>query len=163
MAFRIRKYLNDKAAVTLVHSFVTSKLDYCNALLYGLPDRLLQRFKRIKKYDNITPTLKALHWLCVPERIQYKISLLTFKALHGLAPNYLRMLIACYKPERELRSTDANLLATPNVRLKSYGDRAFSKAAPECWNSLPFSLRSINDLEDFKRALKTHLISKSFQ
>jgi hypothetical protein len=171
---RIRKYLNDKAAVTLVHSFVTSKLDYCNALLYGLPDRLLQRLqrvlncaarvvKRIKKYDNITPTLKDLHWLCVPERIQYKISLLTFKALHGLAPNYLRMLIACYKPERELRSTDANLLATPNVRLKSYGDRAFSKAAPECWNSLPFSLRSINDLEDFKRALKTHLFSKSFQ
>jgi hypothetical protein len=171
---RIRKYLNDKATETLVHSFVTSKLDYCNALLYGLPEKLLQRLqrvlncaarvvRRVRKFENITPTLKDLHWLRVPERIQYKITLLTFKALHGLAPNYLRQLIDCYKPQRNLRSTQANLLVTPNTRLKSYGDRAFYKAAPECWNSLPYSIRCINDVDEFKRALKSHLFAKSYQ
>ena len=44
---RIRKYLNDKAAMTLAHAFVTSKIDYCNALLYGLPDKLYQKLQRV--------------------------------------------------------------------------------------------------------------------
>ena len=80
----------------VLHAFVTSRIDYCNGLLYGLPDREIGKLQRVqnatarlltscKKYDHITPVLRKLHWLPVKYRINFKILLLTFKALHGIA------------------------------------------------------------------------------
>ena len=71
---RIRPYITENACKTLVCSLVTSRLDYCNALLYGLPASVIKRLQRIqniaarvvtrrKKHDHITPTLETLHWL----------------------------------------------------------------------------------------------------
>ena len=40
---RIRKYLSQQSTETLIHAFITSRLDYCNGLLYGLPDCLLNK------------------------------------------------------------------------------------------------------------------------
>ena len=88
----------------VLHAFVTSKIDYCNVLLYGLPDceiAKLQRFQNAaarllmscKTYDRITPILLNLHWLPVRYRINIKIALLTFKALYGMAPSYIIDLI----------------------------------------------------------------------
>ena len=84
----IRKYLNKSSAEKLVNSLVTSNLDYCNSLLYGLPSSKLKRLQRIqntaariimrtRKYDHITPVLKQLHWLPISQRIEFKILLLT--------------------------------------------------------------------------------------
>ena len=171
---RLRKFLTEKAAITLVHAFVTSKLDYCNALMYGLPDTLHTKLQRvmnsaarivmkISKFDSISPVLKDLHWLKIPQRVEYKILLLTFKALHGLAPMYLQDLIQVYTPPRALRSADLNLLFDPKVNLKCYGERAFVKASPGCWNRLPRDIRFITDVDSFKRAIKTHLFEKSFK
>ena len=69
----------------------------------------------------------------------FKVLLLTFKALNNLAPPYLSQLIVPYNPTRNLRSASKHLLEVPNVRLKSYGDRAFSVAAPKHWNDIPLN------------------------
>ena len=86
--------------------------------------------------------LRQLHWLSVTERIDYKILLLTFNSLHGMAPEYLCELLSLYNPGRSLRSSGKSLLVTPKYKLKSYGQRAFSCASPELWNSFPDDIRS---------------------
>jgi hypothetical protein len=67
-----------------------------------------------------------------------------------------------YPTPRPLRSSDENLLAIPQSITKSYGDRAFSIAAPKHWNGLPDELRFINELGQFKRQLKTHLFKSAY-
>ena len=94
---RIRKYLSRQSAISLIHAFTTIKLDYCNSLLYGLPPIYINKLQRVQnaaarlvtntpRICHITPTLKDLHWLPIKHRIQFKIVLLTFKCLYGLAP-----------------------------------------------------------------------------
>lgn len=100
----IRDCLNQQAAERLVLSLVTARLDYGNGLLIGLPGQLLDKLQRVQnsaarivtrtgRYEHITPVLKKLHWLPVRYRIQYKVLLLTFRALHGEAPVYISDLI----------------------------------------------------------------------
>ena len=100
--------------------------------------------------------LKKLHWLPVPERIKYKIILLTFKTLHFGKPSYLNELLAPYQPSRTLRSAESHLLRVPDIR-SSAGRRSFSYAAPELWNAMPLSLRTCSSLSSFGRMLKTFL------
>ena len=128
---RIRRYLSQNDTEKLVHTFVTSKLDSCNSLIYGLPacqESKLQRIQnsearlvaRVKKFDHISPVLNNLHWLTVRKRITFKILLITYKALHGLAPTYLSELLTVYKPFRRSRSEISNLLVVPKYRTKLY-------------------------------------------
>ena len=102
---RIKKYLSRDSLITLVHAFITSRLDYCNGLLFGLPKAQIAKLQRVQnaaarlilgigKFSHITPALYELHWLPVSLRIDYKILLLTFKCIYGLAPTYLRDLIS---------------------------------------------------------------------
>ncbi|XP_006822713.1 uncharacterized protein LOC102806180 [Saccoglossus kowalevskii] len=115
-----------------------------------------------KKYDHISPVLQKLHWLPVRYRIDYKLMLLTFKALNGLAPNYILDLIHVYTPSRCLRSSIKKLLRNTNYRQKTYAGRAFSYAAPKLWNDLPLDLREVTDVNIFKKRLKTYLFSKAY-
>ena len=100
--------------------------------------------------------------LVTQKRIEYKLLLITFKATHNLAPQYISDMLHPYPTPRPLRSSDENLLAIPQSRTKSYGDRAFSIAAPKLWNGLPDELRFINELGQFKRQLKTHLFKSAY-
>lgn len=170
----IRKSITYEACEKLIHAFVTSRLDCGNALLFGLPDNQHKRLQRMLNiaariltltsvYSHITPILKELHWLPIPQRIEYKILLLTFKALHGLAPLYLTNLLTPYRTvERKTRSSEANFLQIPDTRTKTFGDRAFSWAAPTLWNKLPVKLRKMDNLEGFKSAIKTVLFSSAY-
>ena len=91
----------------------------------------------IGKYDHISATLKSLHWLLVIQRIEFKISVLVYTYLNGVAPQYLCKLLHFYAKDRDLRSAgDKTLLETPQVRTK-FGERAFCYYAPNIWNSLP--------------------------
>ena len=116
---KIRASLTVVACKTLVHALVISRVDYGNALLYGITDRLLHRLEMIqhsaariimciKRHDRqiITAVLRHLHlhWLPVKWRINYKIVVLVFRTLHGLAPAYVSTLITPYQPRRALRS-----------------------------------------------------------
>ena len=106
---KVRKYLPQHAAETVVNALVTSRLDNCNALLLGLPKNLLQKLKYVQnsaarlimgtnKCDHIRPVLKKLHWLPIDNRIVFKVLLLTFKAGAKLAPQYIQDLINDYTP-----------------------------------------------------------------
>ena len=167
---RIRKLLSTKTTETLVHAFITSKLDHCNSLLYNVPRyvivKKLQSVQNAaarlitgsRKYDHITPILFDLHWLPVSERIKFKIILLTHKALHQQSPIYIHDLIRRYST-----SSYAFRRCPANFNLKSYGSRAFAVSTPELWNKLPVDIRSCDNLNLFKRKLKTHLFTNYFK
>ena len=170
---RIRKSISFEACEKLIHALVTSRLDCGNALLYGLPEYQMCRLQRMfhiaariltltPPSNHITPILIELHWLPVSQRIDYKILLITFKAIQEVAPQYICDLLKPYSVPRTLRSSEANLLAIPPTRTKTYGDRSFSAAAPTLWNKLPDDLRELNELSPFKRQLKTYLFKCAY-
>jgi len=169
----IRNCLSKESAITLVHAFISSRLDYCNALLVGITETSLAKLQRVqnmaarlvtktRKRDHITPILRQLHWLPVRQRIIFKVLLLTFKALNNLAPDYLRLLLNTYIPQRQLRSSDSSLLTVPRTRLKMAGDKAFAHFAPQMWNDLPLHIRSSDKLNNFKSMLKHHLYTQAY-
>ena len=170
---KLRPTLTLADAEKLVHAFISSRLDYCNALLIGISSKSIQRLQyiqnsaarillRVRKYDHITPILKTLHWLPVPLRIEYKVSLLTHQCIHGHAPQYLKELLSLQASSCSLRSRNKNLLKAPRTKLRTMGDRAFSATAPRLWNALPDHLRAPQTTDAFKRELKTHLFRKAF-
>ena len=167
----VRHLLSAEATTTLVCAFVFSKLDYCNSLLAGLPKHLIHRLQRIQnnaarlvcrssKFEHVSPLLRSLHWLPISNRIDYKISSLTYSAVCSTGPEYLSELVQVYTPSRSLRSSsDTRLLRIPTVRTKSYGQRSFSFQAPTVWNTLPAPLRHAESVASFKSSMKTHLFS----
>ena len=169
---RIKKCLSSDALQTVIHALISSRLDYCNSLLAGVPDCVLQNLQYLqnsaarllsgtKKYEHITPILKSLHWLPVRYRIDFKILLMTYKALNGMAPKYICELLV-YRDARQSRSTSQNYLIVPKTRCVTFGDRAFSVYAPREWNKLPLSIRNATSVEAFKTQVKTHLFRKYF-
>lgn len=170
---KIKHYVNKTSLEKLVHAFVTSHLDYCNSILYGIPKYQLQKLQRIqnsaarlitdtKRSQHISPILKNLHWLKVEHRIFFKIILLTFKARIGLAPSYINDLLIIDNPSRSLRSVHQYKYKIPRTKSKTIGNRSFYYAAPLLWNSLPFYLRETTDLNHFKTHLKTYLFNMCY-
>uniref|UniRef100_A0A3B1IUE7 Reverse transcriptase domain-containing protein n=1 Tax=Astyanax mexicanus TaxID=7994 RepID=A0A3B1IUE7_ASTMX len=170
---RVRPFLKQMDAEKLIHAFVFSRLDYCNALFTGLPKSTTDRLQlvqnaaarvltRTKKREHITPVLASLHWLPVSFRIDFKILLLVFKCLTGSAPQYISELLTEYVPDRALRSSGAALLGIPKMQYKKTGEAAFCFYAPKIWNSLPIHIRQSPDITQFKKQLKTHLYTLAF-
>ena len=156
-----------------VVALVLSRLDYGNATLAGIPDCLCDRLQSVmnaaarlifsaRKYDHVTTLLEELHWLRAHQRITYKLAMLSYRCLHGLAPSYLAR-VADIKSRRHLRSAATERLETPPVRRPTIGGRAFPAAAADAWNGLLASpVTSAPSLETFRRSLKTELFSRSF-
>jgi hypothetical protein len=165
----IRSYITDSACKTLVCSLIASRLDYGNALLYGVNASALAKLQRVqntaarliarrKKYDHITPVLIELHWLPVKFRCEYKLLVYVLKSLHGIAPVYLQNLLTVYKPTRSLRPANSMRIQITRVKTKSYGIRRFDMAASTLWNNLPGDLRVLDSVDIFKSIMKTHLL-----
>jgi len=123
--------------------------------------RLIHRSSR---YEHVTPIAQDLHWLRSPERIDFKLAVLTYRCLHGLAPRYLsdyiQSVAVAYR--RRLRSSSSSPLVIRRTRLSTVGDRAFPVAGCRFWNSLPPDVTSASTLSVFRNRLKTHLFSPSF-
>ena len=86
------------------------------------------------------------------------VLLVTFKALHGLAPPSIVSLYEQYNLSRSLCSSTKNLLAIPTSHSVVYGDCAFSIAAPRLWNSMPSQIRNADSLSNSNSLLKTNLL-----
>ena len=113
----------------------------------------------IPKFTHISPYLKELHWLPIKFRIEFKITILTFQAIHGLAPKYFCELVRIKEQSSyHLRSSEEIILLQPSEKsLTRHGDRAFQFAAPRLWNRLPRDLKLLNSIGTFKTQLKTYL------
>ncbi|KAF7252893.1 putative RNA-directed DNA polymerase from transposon BS [Varanus komodoensis] len=123
---QLRPYLENDCLATVTHALVTSRLDFCNALYVGLPlttVRILQlvqnRAARLLtgtgRYVHMTPVLRQLHWLPIEVRAQFKVLVMTYKALNGLGPGYLKERLHPYMPSRPLRSAGEALLREPSM------------------------------------------------
>src|SRR3989441_11277634 len=109
----------------------------------------------VRRSHHISPTLRSLHWLHIPQRITFKIASITFKTLHNNQPSYLRNLLIPYRPPHSLRSSDQHLLTVPFFK-SSQACRSFLFAASTIWNFLPLALRTSSSSTSFHSALKTH-------
>ena len=142
----------------------------------GLPASLLDRLQSVlnaaarlvnsaRKFDHVTPVLRDLHWLRVPERISFRLSALVYRGLHGLAPAYIArdlQPVAAINARRRLRSASTAALLVPMTRHCTIGDRAFPVAAARAWNSLPPFVTNAPSLPVFRQRLKTELFRHSF-
>ena len=147
---QIRRYLTDNSTKLLVQAVIMARVDYCSSLLYGTPAVHLAKLQHLQnsaarlishtpRHHHITPVLYALHWLPVRFRIEYKIAVITFKTIHGMAPKYLHDLINIRQNRHyNLRSNKGIVLCDASGKFKrTLGDRSFRAAAPKIWNKLP--------------------------
>ena len=130
--------------------------------LLGLYHKKLQRVQNtaarviagLGKYDHVTMTLHELHWLPVDMKIKYKILLLTYKALNGLAPSYISDLLVLHSELRYLKSRGQSHLAPPHTK-RGYGDKCFTVfTEPQLWNGIHDSLKCTPTVNAFKCHLK---------
>ena len=112
---KIRSYLDRESTEAIIHAFVTTNLDYCNAILYGLPKVLLNRLQLVqnraarivtftKTHEHSIPSLIDLHWLPVEYGITFKILLLVYKAINGFSPSHVSNLLSFCSSSYSLRS-----------------------------------------------------------
>jgi len=155
---------------SLVSALVLNRLD-CNSLLIDLPITHIQRLQSVqnaaarlifnlRRCHHITDALIGLHWLCVPERITFKVATLTYSAMHGSASPYLASSFTCVADmphRRRLRSASTEQLDVPTCRRSTIGGRAFPVAGAKVWNSMPSDVTSASLLPVFKNRLKTYL------
>ena len=162
---RIKSFLSNDQIKVLVLAIVISTIDYCNALYYRCPGNVIDQLQVIqnracriifglKKKESVEEKLQSLHWLKVKERIEFKLLMLIYKALHNAAPTYISELLT----PASLDSRNKFILHTGNQK----SNRAFKCCAPVLWNSLPNALKHCDNLQTFKSGLKTHLFGKSF-
>ncbi len=165
---KIRPFLTEHAAQLLVQALVISRLDYCNALLAGLPSNTIKPLQMIQnaaarlvfnepKRAHVTPLFVSLHWLPVAARIQFKTLMLAYRTITGSAPTYFHSLLQTYIPSRSLRSASERRLVVPSQRGSKSLSRTFSFTAPGRWNDLPTPIRNAGSMSFFRQQLKTHL------
>jgi hypothetical protein len=170
----IRRYITRDIAKGVVVALILSNLDYCNALLAGGPttqidrlDNILNRAARVVERASykchITPLLKNLHWLPVNARIQYKVALLVYKALHGLAPSYLESLFQKRTRDPRLRQIYDVTDLQPQRKVKEASKQALGQVGPTVWNNIPPAVRHSASLPLFKKNLKTYLFLNNFK
>jgi len=130
-------------------------MKYGNFVLVGLPAYLQRRLQsvlnaaarlvfRLSRYDHVSDALATLRWLRLPQRVDFKVAVMAFRVLHGLATPYLNDLVrvADLPGRRRLRSSSSHQLTVPPVRLTTVGRRTFLVAASLLCNSLPFDIQS---------------------
>ena len=170
---QIRRFLTKEATEALVNAYVTSRLDYCSSLLFGVNKALIAKLQRVQnmaarvikgmsKYEHITPVLKESHWLPFEQRIMFRILVHTFKGLYGKAPPYICDMVSFLEFTRARRSSSRYMLKANLVKTK-YGIRAFRNNSALLWNRLPLEIRSSTSQTAFKKLLKTYLFKQAYK
>ena len=153
-----------EAATSLVHAFISCRLDYCNTLIRGIADNQLQRLQSVqnaaarlvtglRRTEHITTTLKSLHWLPIRQPVSYKLAMV-HKCLrpNGRALEYLAEFSRCVDQRPGMRSAARTRTQT------SFCDSLFAVAGPHIWNNdnLPDPIRDFLSFLTFTKLLKSH-------
>ena len=173
--WRIRRFFDQDTCAHVVRALIISHLDYCNSPLHRISKYEINRLQRLQNKatklvfalggrEHVTPLLKDLYWLCMDERIKFKVLLHIYKCLHGQNPSCLKEAMVLYTPGHAgLRSNlDATRLVTPKHAPLVIGVRSFFKAGPRLWNLILAAIRSAQSIEVFKKQLNTHLFAESY-
>jgi len=171
----LRRYVTNDCFRSFVVSLVHSRLDYGNFVFVGLPVYFQRRLQavlkaavrlvfRLRRYDHVSDALVVLHWLRLPELVNFKLALMAYRVLNGMAPSYLNQLVLASDllGRRRLRSAFTLQLVVSLYRLSTVGRCSFPVAASIFWNSLPDDVHSATSLSTFRRQLKTFLFQESF-
>ena len=173
------RYLTSKFFQGLTHSlvraFIHNRIDYCNGILASSPKYLTEKLQsvlrvaarlvlRLPSRSPVSTLMRdQLHWLCVESRVKFKLALLAYKSVHGLAPEYLSAYcipVSRMPGRTHLRSAGQWTMLVPRTKTVTIGPRGFHCSYPSVWNSLPASLRDFNlSLETFRQKLKLHLFT----
>ena len=129
----IQHLLDTNTTASLCLSLCISHIDYCNSLLYGIPQASLKKLQRVQnmcaclglrrsKTDSATSCLRDLHWLPVKQRIHYKILTLTYKSYHGIGPGYLQQMIVKHQatPPGAKICTTSGLTCNPTYKIQDF-------------------------------------------
>ena len=149
-------------------STVPTRLDYCNSTYAGLPQKSLYKLQlaqhtaarlvaRIPRHHHITPTLKHLKRLPINKRCQFKILVMTFKALHSQVPSYMCDLLHWYTLARTLRSASTTSLEPNRSKTVRYGKRLFDTSKAVLWNNLPNNIKCATSIIHYKNLLKQYM------
>ena len=158
---RIKRFLSRQRLEQLVHAIISHRLDYCNSVLINISKENLFKYQKVqntaarlilgkRRRDSAAEALKELHWLNIDARITFKILLLVFKVLKGKCSMSLTYKGFNGRPE------DYLLLQTPHFKTK-YGKRIFEYNGSRLWNALPLNIRSEDNIEVYKKKIKTML------
>ena len=173
----IGRYLDEEVKLMMVTQLVISKLDYCNSLYMNLPKTRLNKLRstlngairfiyNIKdRSEDLLPYYKRAHILPLDQRIFFKVCLLTYKAVYGISPAYIRNLVEIENPLTTARTRskiegDCYRLKTPKTTNSKIDQRRFTNYAPTTWNSLPWEIRSLRNVDIFKGRLKHYLYDR---
>ena len=162
---------------TLIHAFITSRLDFCCSIYHPLPKNLVSRVQTIqnacakfvtgaKKFDSATAARFKLHWLPVAARSKFRILTYAYRIVHAKEsiPKYLSEPYTTQKHERVTRNNLSNTLhCLYKFRLVTVGCRSVYCTILDLWNSLPGDLRYIPTYSAFKRSLKTYLFREAYE
>ncbi len=159
---KIRPFLSEHATQLLGQALVLTRLDYCNALLAGLPASSIRPLQLIQnaaarlifnelKRTYVTPLFINLHWLPTAARIKFKALMFAYRTTSGSAPLYLNSVLQTYMPSRSLRPASERRITVPSQRGTKSLSLTFSLTVPIWWNDLPNSIRAAESLPIFKK------------
>ena len=159
---KMKCHLTKADLLSLVHSVVSSKLDYCNVILFGINKDVMNRLQKVQnaaarliyklpKHSSVSQIIRELHWLRIDERIVYKILVIVFKHFCCISPDNLHKILQI--DNAETRHLKLEHFTTRN------GRRSFSYVAPRFWNKLPLALRTLTDIVVFKKQLKFNIFN----
>ena len=166
--WRICPFLDLDFAKVITKALVLSKLDYCNTILLGTSEFLLDKLQCIQnmacrvvaylcKFDHITSTMSSLDWLRIRECITYKTACLIQRCQHGKTPTYLKELLLKRQNSRQLRPCTSSISQSIICKLSQTYNSSFASAGPWILNSLPSNLYDETDVNIFKKNLKKNL------
>ena len=151
-------------------------MDYANFVLAGLPTSSLDKLQKVQnwaakvvlarsKYDISVEALKALHWLPVKYRIDFKILCIVYKSLRSMAPPYLSNLLKhrTFNRNTRLQTNSVMMLDIPMIKKKTHAERSFSVYGPQLWNLLPNHIKLSDNIDTFKKSLKTFSFKEAFK
>ena len=147
---------------------MTSRIDYCNALLASVP-RTMKSCRQCRghtqKFDRDLMHIlhDELHWSDVAQRVTFKLCTTVYKCFHSLCLSELCVPIADVAGRHQLGSANRGLQYFPRYNMSTYGRRALSYAGPHAWNQLPENLRKSTSITILKRSLKTFLFQQITQ